>query len=78
MSIDEGSLTGESVTVQKLPGDEGISQYGSPIQDQRGVIYSGSMVTSGSGIAMVVRTGMDTEIGKVCLCKCYFRCAFIC
>ena len=65
LSLDEGSLTGESVTVQKLPGDEGLAAVGAPVQDMRSVVFSGTMVTSGSGIAVVVRTGMDTEIGKI-------------
>ena len=65
LSVDEGSLTGESVTVQKLPGDEGLAAAGAPVQDMRSVVFSGTMVTSGSGTAVVVRTGMDTEIGKI-------------
>mmetsp|Transcript_19664 Transcript_19664/g.27650 ORF Transcript_19664/g.27650 Transcript_19664/m.27650 type:complete len:1196 (-) Transcript_19664:95-3682(-) len=65
MSVDEGSLTGESVTVQKLQGDEGLCEPNSPVQDMKGVVFSGTMVTSGTGTAMVVRTGMNTEIGKI-------------
>lgn len=65
LSVDEGSLTGESVTVQKLPGDEGLAEAGAPVQDMRSVVFSGTMVTSGSGTAVVVRTGMNTEIGKI-------------
>lgn len=37
-----------------------------PVQDQRGLVFSGSMVSSGSADAVVIRTGMSTEIGKVC------------
>jgi len=51
--------------VQKLPGDEGLTLAGAPVQDMRSVVFSGTMVTSGSGTAVVVRTGMDTEIGKI-------------
>ena len=65
LSVDEGSLTGESVTVQKLPGDEGLAAKDAPVQDMKPVVFSGTMVTSGSGTAVVVRTGMDTEIGKI-------------
>ena len=66
MQLDEGSLTGESVTVAKLPGDEGTSASADlPLQDQRGMLYSGTMVTSGSGKAVVVQTGMSTQMGKV-------------
>lgn len=65
ISLDEGSLTGESVTVQKLPGDEGLCSPGSPVQDMQSMVFSGTVVTSGSGTAVVVRTGMSTEIGKI-------------
>ena len=65
LKTDEGSLTGESVTVGKLAGDEGMAEPSSPVQDQRGMLYSGTMVTSGSGKAVVVQTGMDTQFGKV-------------
>jgi Ca2+-transporting ATPase len=67
LKTDEGSLTGESVTVGKLPGDEGMCLPERPVQDQRGMLYSGTMVTSGSGKAVVVQTGMDTQFGKVCM-----------
>lgn len=65
VSVDEGSLTGESMTVQKLPGDEGLVEPGAPVQDQRGCVFAGTVVTSGSGLAVVTRTGMATEIGKI-------------
>jgi len=65
LKVDEGSLTGESVTVSKLPGDEGRVKPDSPVQDQVGMLYSGTMVTSGSGVAVVVQTGMETQFGKV-------------
>ena len=65
LKTDEASLTGESKTVIKLPGDEGTSLPEQPVQDQRGMLYSGTMVTSGSGKAVVVQTGMDTQFGKV-------------
>jgi magnesium-transporting ATPase (P-type) len=66
-SVDEGSLTGESVTTQKIPGDDGTSDSASiiPLQDQHGMIFSGTMVTSGTGTGLVCRTGMNTEFGKV-------------
>ena len=66
-SVDEGSLTGESVTTQKIPGDDGTSDAASniPLQDQHGMIFSGTMVTSGTGTGLVCRTGMNTEFGKV-------------
>jgi P-type Ca2+ transporter type 2C len=93
LKVDETSLTGESVTVRKLPGDEGSTtvvlrrqqqqdqqQQGQhstssssssppqpppPLQDQVGMLFSGTMVTSGSGLALVVQTGMSTQLGKI-------------
>jgi Ca2+-transporting ATPase len=63
--IDETSLTGESVTVGKLPADEGQSAAGAPLQSQMGMLFSGTMVTSGNALAVVVQTGMDTQFGKI-------------
>ena len=65
LSLDEGSLTGESVTVQKLPGDEGLCDVDSPVQDMQSVVFSGTVCTAGSATALVIRTGMTTEIGKI-------------
>ena len=75
MYLDESSLTGESVSVGKLPGDEGLEGSWNnspdpkppmiPIQDQSGMLFSGSLVTRGSGKALVVRTGINTQIGKI-------------
>ena len=72
LSIDEGSLTGESVTVQKLPGDEGLCDDDAPVQDMQSVVFSGTVCTSGSATAVVTRTGMATEIGKIQkVCSCH-------
>jgi Ca2+-transporting ATPase len=80
MYVDESSLTGESVSVGKLSGDEGLVGINNtfditssndskietiPIQDQSAMLFSGSLVTRGSGIAMIVRTGVNTQIGKI-------------
>jgi len=72
MYVDESSLTGESVSVGKLPGDEGLDDVKNngeaksiPIQLQSTMLFSGSLATRGSGIALVVRTGADTQIGKI-------------
>ncbi len=115
MDVDESSLTGESGSVMKFPGDVSAPTVGSatilqdgkhknenvngvivsgddgkssnttvwggggaanstcksknpvlvPIQDQSSMLFSGCLVTRGSGIALVVRTGSDTQIGKI-------------
>lgn len=66
LQVDEASLTGESVTVAKLPGDEGTTKLPNmPVQDQRGMLYAGTVVTRGSGMAVVTQTGMATQMGKI-------------
>ena len=35
------------------------------ISEQENMLFSSTMVTSGSGTALVIRTGMHTEIGKI-------------
>jgi Ca2+-transporting ATPase len=65
LQVDQGSLTGESVTVGKLPGDQGMAAPDSPVQDQKSLLFAGTMVTAGRGRAIVVQTGMDTQFGKI-------------
>lgn len=65
LQVDETSLTGESVTVSKLPGFSGQSLPGAPIQSQLGMLFSGTMVTRGNALAVVVQTGMATQFGKI-------------
>lgn len=68
LAVDEGSLTGESITVNKLPGDEGTSINDGravALQNQRGMLFAGTMVTKGSGRVVVTQTGMDTQFGKI-------------
>ena len=74
MYVDESSLTGESASVDKLPGDEGLKEMNNienvvekkpAIQDQTSMLFASSLVTRGSGNAIIVRTGIDTQIGKI-------------
>ena len=68
-SVNESSLTGESVSVQKfikLVDDfEGENRTRVAISDQHGVVFSGTMVTKGLAQGIVVRTGTNTELGKI-------------
>ena len=66
MKIEEAALTGESVPVGKLievltGGDNGDV----PLGDRKNMAYMGSVVVYGRGKAVVVGTGMDTEMGKI-------------
>ncbi len=62
MKINESSLTGESVSVEK----EMIELSGEiPIADRKNMVFSGSFLTYGRGTYIVTNIGMGTEIGKV-------------
>ena len=65
MKVEEAALTGESVPVSKQV--EAIETSGAdvPLGDRRNMVYTGSTVVYGRGRAVVVATGMDTEMGKI-------------
>ncbi|MCF8468885.1 MAG: cation-transporting P-type ATPase [Sneathiella sp.] len=62
LQIQEAILTGESVPVEKhihaVAPDAALG-------DRAGIAYSGTLVTSGIGMGIVVATGSDTEIGHI-------------
>ncbi|WP_042160120.1 calcium-translocating P-type ATPase, SERCA-type [Paenibacillus gorillae] len=61
--IEESALTGESVPVGKHAA--AIHDDELPLGDQRNLGFMGTMVTRGTAKGMVVRTGMNTEMGKI-------------
>jgi Ca2+-transporting ATPase len=61
--VEESALTGESVPVSKGVGALAVSDI--PLGDQRNLGFMGTMVARGTAKAVVVRTGMDTEMGKI-------------
>jgi Ca2+-transporting ATPase len=63
LSIDESSLTGESMPVMKTTAP--ILEKNIPLADRINMVYMGTLVTGGQGIAVVVATGRFTEIGKI-------------
>ena len=62
LKIDESSLTGESNPVEK--SDKLISNK-TPLADRSNMAFKGCNVTSGRGVGVVVKIGMETEIGKI-------------
>lgn len=68
MKIEEAALTGESVPVNKLVKALTLSKEKSdevPLGDRKNMAYMGSTLVYGRGKAVVVATGMDTEMGKI-------------
>ncbi len=67
LKIEEAALTGESVPADKvvaaLSVPEGTDDV--PLGDRKNMCYMGSVVVYGRGRAVVVATGMDTEMGKI-------------
>ena len=67
ISVDESTLTGESVPVRKIECSppvlsEGI---GLPGGDATPWVFSGTLVVKGQGIAVVKETGSGTELGRI-------------
>ena len=67
LKIEEAALTGESVPVNKVIEALGLggSQSEVPLGDRKNMCYMGSTVVYGRGKALVTRTGMGTEMGKI-------------
>ena len=67
MKIEEAALTGESVPVEKHADAIALAADADdvPLGDRKNMCYMGSTVVYGRGRAVVVGTGMNTEMGKI-------------
>jgi Ca2+-transporting ATPase len=63
LQVQEAALTGESMPLAK----DAAATLGAetPLGDRRTMVYSGTVVASGRGEAVVVATGMATELGHI-------------
>uniref|UniRef100_A0A8C7K623 Calcium-transporting ATPase n=1 Tax=Oncorhynchus kisutch TaxID=8019 RepID=A0A8C7K623_ONCKI len=63
LRVDQSILTGESVSVIKhtdpVPDPRAVNQ------DKKNMLFSGTNISSGKAIGVVVATGVNTEIGKI-------------
>ena len=63
LKSQESSLTGESVPVEKETAPIEGTEVG--VGDRINMLFSSSLITYGRGKAIVVETGMNTEVGKI-------------
>jgi Ca2+ transporting ATPase len=63
LRVDQAILTGESHSVLKQT--EPVLKKDAVNQDKLNMIFSGTTVTSGNAVGVVVGTGLNTEIGKI-------------
>lgn len=63
LKIEESALTGESVPVQKEA--DYVAEGDVPLGDRLNMAYMSTSVAYGRGEGVIVKTGMDTEIGRI-------------
>ena len=63
LSVDESALTGESLPVGKTTA--ALAKTDMPLGDRHNMVYMGTLVTGGQGLAVVVATGQYTEMGRI-------------
>ena len=63
LKSQEASLTGESLPIEKMASKIEEREIG--VGDRINMLFSSSLITYGRGEAIVVATGMNTEVGKI-------------
>lgn len=63
LSLDESVLTGESLPVVKSV--DSLARAEVSLGDRVNMVYMGTLVTGGQGLAVVVATGAYTEVGRL-------------
>ncbi len=62
LTVDESALTGESLPLEKHAG---VLAEAVPLAERLNMVYRGTVVTGGQGVAIVVATGRYTEMGRI-------------
>src|SRR6516162_891828 len=62
LAADESTLTGESVAVEKT--SQPVSAA-APLGDRSSMLFKGTTLARGSGMGVVVTTGLSTELGQI-------------
>ncbi|OLS31268.1 MAG: Calcium-transporting ATPase 1 [Candidatus Heimdallarchaeota archaeon AB_125] len=63
--VNESALTGESVAVEKISTPQECLEEDTPISQRINMLYTGTFLEVGRAIAVVVSTGIYTELGKL-------------
>ena len=63
LRVTEASLTGESQPIDKR--SEGLEGDDLPLGDRNNMVFMGTACNYGRGVAVVVETGMRTQLGKI-------------
>ncbi len=63
LQVRESALTGEATAVSKTANLELAAD--TPLGDRVNLVYQGTEIITGRGIAIVTETGMRTELGKI-------------
>ena len=64
LKIEESTLTGESVPVDK-DASLVLTSADIPLGDQKNMLFMSTLATYGRGVGIAVSTGMSTQIGKI-------------
>ena len=63
LRLIEATLTGESVPRSK--SSDALPDASTPLADRTNMLYKATTVAAGDGLALVVATGMNTEVGRI-------------
>lgn len=63
LRVQEAALTGESLPVEK--DADGTVPANAPLGDRHNMVYMGTVTAAGKASAVVVKTGMKTELGNI-------------